>query len=147
MAPPPAADHRRNLILHAEEDALEIDVDETAPGHLFFVGDRKSAGADAGIVERHMEPPVSRERTLDHAAAIGFATDVGADRQRLATSLANRRYGRLRLVLVLIDDHDSAALGGKQLRRRPGRCPSRRPSRECRVQQSVRSWPHLHPAR
>jgi hypothetical protein len=63
------ADHGGNLVFHGEKDALEIDVDQTAPGHLFFVFDGKSAGADAGIVERHLQPPVSGRGALDHAAA------------------------------------------------------------------------------
>ena len=67
------ADHGRDLVLHGQEDALEVDVDQAAPGHLFFVGDRKSTGTNAGIVECHVKPPEGCERTLDHAATVGFA--------------------------------------------------------------------------
>ena len=78
------------------------------------------------LLNATLQPPIRRERTFDHGAAIGFVADVGADSQRLAAVVLDQRDRCLRVRLVLIDDDNAAALVGEELRGCPADARNRR---------------------
>lgn len=63
---------------------------EVVPGLVF---DRVVDAAVAGVVDRQVEPPVTRQGLLDHGFDRLLAGDVRGHEERLATGLAGRRVG------------------------------------------------------
>jgi hypothetical protein len=140
--------HRRNLVFHRQEDALEIDVDEAGPGDLLLVGDGKSARTDAGIVEGYVQPPECRDCAFDHGAAIGFAADVGGNRRSFPTFVFDQRDGRLCVRLVLIDHDEAAALFGKEPGSRPADARTSAGDQDATINKAAgHAVPLTHPAR
>ena len=64
-----------------------------------LTGRADRAGRDAGIVERTVDAPESRDRTRYHAHHIGFFRDVAGDRDRLATGRVDQGDSYLRAFL------------------------------------------------
>ena len=79
IAPPPALrQHLRDLVLHAHEDAGQVDrqhaVERLAAEFMGALSGRADrAAADAGVVERAIEPAEGRDRARDHRLHVGFA--------------------------------------------------------------------------
>ena len=68
IAPPPAGAKQRNGVLRAEEDALEVRVEDRVPGDLGALVHRavaEPAPADARTVEEDVDALEAREERLD----------------------------------------------------------------------------------
>ena len=99
----------------AEERAAQVD-----GHHLVEVGlggvQQRSAGLDTGVVDQHIQAPVSVHRGLHHALQIRSLGDVGLHPDRVPTGsfhLRDQRCGLLRVGDV-INHHVRALSGGRQ---------------------------------
>ena len=80
-----------------------------------------------GVVDQHIDPPEGRFGLVERGLERGLIGDVGAERQRFRTGLAERRRGLLGGGAVAVEDRDCRPLAPPGAGRSPGRCPVRRP--------------------
>src|SRR5690606_40852176 len=98
--PATLGEHHRQLVLHAQPDALDVDAHDGVELRLAAFGQPPLLDLDAGIVEGVIEPPVTAKNPLDHAANLLVTGHVAADEQRLATGGANLRHAGFAAALI-----------------------------------------------
>ena len=82
-------EHDRYLLLHAQPDALEIDVDDPVPVLLADLMGRRLSRFDAGVVVGHVKPPVCGQRLADHVGYVACLGDVDLHKGGVASAVAN----------------------------------------------------------
>jgi hypothetical protein len=105
-------------VAHRQEDAFQVDRNHPVEGDLLLFVQCKAAAADPGIVERDIEPAVSRDGGLDHCGAFLAAADIHLAEQSAAAGLAHQGRRALAFHHVHIGDQYAATLGGKAEARR-----------------------------
>ena len=64
-------------MLHAEEDALDVDGEDRVVGRDIDVGDADHRQGRAGVVDEAVHPAEARNRMRDHRLDVVFFGDVG----------------------------------------------------------------------
>ena len=104
-APRPLPAHDAEGLARAQEAAGEIGGDHAPPFlHLELV-DGGGPGADAGIVEQHIEASEGRENTLEEVVDRGLVPDVGGQRE----AAPRRRLGEGRRLLQRLGRRPASA--------------------------------------
>jgi hypothetical protein len=78
---PPLLEHQRNFVLHAQEHAAEIDVDDPVPLLLRDIG-RRFLLFDTGVVEGDVQPPEGLDGTVQGRLHILSSCHVARDGER-----------------------------------------------------------------
>src|SRR5258708_35029349 len=76
--------HHPELVLRAEEDAVQVDVEDTAPSLVVRVRGERDRAEDAGAVECAVEGPQFADRLSDERLDGFLARDVAGTEDRLA---------------------------------------------------------------
>src|SRR6266540_2183270 len=117
--PEPLRCHLTQLVLHAKEDAGQVDGEDAAPRFIVVLDDRRVGAFDAGVVEGAVQPAKLLDRGLDdrfHSLRDG---DVAADEDRPCPPLADEPCRLTALLRVDVGEHEYRALLGEEERRRP----------------------------
>jgi hypothetical protein len=102
--------HRLDLVLEAEEEALEIGRDQLVESALGPLRDLAQL-LGAGVVDRTAEAAVSVERVREERLDLGFARDINRCEVDPAASCADSfRNGFARLAVHIKGDHGRSAL-------------------------------------
>jgi len=84
-------EHQRDLVLHAQEDAPEVDVDDPVPFLLVVVrGWSRLPRLDARVIEGEVQPSESLARLLERGLHVVGLCDVAPDRQCAAAFLLDQ---------------------------------------------------------
>src|SRR5713101_8152607 len=81
--------HHPELVLRAEEDAVQVGVEDTAPSLVVRVRGERDGAEDAGAVECAVEGPQFAERLSDDRLDGFLASDVACTEDRLAAVAAD----------------------------------------------------------
>jgi hypothetical protein len=106
--------HHRELVLHRQPDALEIDADDLVPELLAERVDRESDGTDAGIVVGEVKPAAALDDLTDQLRDLVGDRHVAGHELRGATVGGDQLHGLLAAVAVTIDDGDVRPALGEQ---------------------------------
>jgi hypothetical protein len=87
--------HRRELVAHAEEDAVEVDRQDLAPALDRVLAGWHLVSADAGVVHGDVQPAVVGHDALDHRPHLTLVGHVGGDRGGPAPGLPGDPLGGL----------------------------------------------------
>ena len=116
--PPARFQHRRDLRLHAEIDALDHDLEDVLDGGHVLLRQQRLGAFDAGIVVGEVQPAEIAHGALHQRSDLILLGDVGGHEGRPAAAVADLGGDRLAAGLVDIGDQDRRALGGQRQRRR-----------------------------
>src|SRR5437016_4353680 len=105
--------HRRNLVLERQPNALDVDVHDLVVRLFGLIRQRCQRLLDAGVVEGAIEPAEFRQRPLDHRLDIALLRDVGLDEDRLAPRRLDLCDDCTAFLLAASADDDLRALSGK----------------------------------
>ncbi len=110
----------RDLVLHRQEHAFQVDVDDVVPDLLRIVGDgNKCRASDPGVVERVIQTlPAAHGRVHQILDLIG-ASDVGRNENRIAPLGLNLADGFLAFGRAPGSDRHTGAFGGEREGRGP----------------------------
>jgi hypothetical protein len=99
------------LVLHAEPDALEVDVDDPRPVFFGAVGRYPDLTFGARVVESEVDAPESLHRPPHHLFHVGIFRYIATYEYRATPTLFDHSRGfRSPLLLVVHNDDVSAAL-------------------------------------
>ena len=115
--------HRVDLVLHAQEDRLEVHVDHAVPVRLGQVGQVVDLELDRRGVDGEVEAAVGVHGGLDHGLDLVVPRHVRADEDRLAAGRLHEVDGLLPAGLRDITDDDPAAGRGEGEGDRPAHPP------------------------
>src|SRR5206468_3204966 len=102
---------QRDLVLHAQPHAFEVDVDDAVPDVFRLVGRRhEHALEDTGVVEGAVEASVAGDGTCERGLDLCAVAHVGVHEARLATFTADGFDGQFTAGRVDIGDDDGGAL-------------------------------------
>ena len=116
--------HHRDDVLHGEERAFEIDVEDMIPTRLRDVDDIAHFG-DADIVVEHFDAAIGLEAGSHHRLDIAGACGIGGERRRSAAFGSDDIDGFLRRSLVAVDTKHLRALTREGDRGRLAIAPAR----------------------
>jgi hypothetical protein len=114
-------EHGRDLVLHPQPDALEVDRDDLVEVLLRGSADRLLQ-LDAGVVVREVQAPERRDRPRDRGPAVGLDADVAGKELRVSPLLLDEPYGLHAVVAARLQiAHEDAgrALARQRDRGRP----------------------------
>lgn len=110
IEPAPWANHVRQRVLAAAEDAGEIDVDEPVPLVVGHVVDRHATDGDRGVVDQDVDPPGAGDRCRDECRDVVVAADVAVQVARGVPGAPQRGCGGLALGVVDVGQEDLGSL-------------------------------------
>jgi hypothetical protein len=116
--------HHRNHVLHRQERAFEIDVEDVIPTRFRHLDHAAHLG-NADIVVEHVDAVIGFQAGRDHRFDIGGAGRIGGERGRGATFGSDDIDGFLRRLAVAIDAEHLRALARKDHRGRLAVAPPR----------------------
>ena len=106
--------HRRDAVLHAEEDAGRIDPHQPVPGRR-VIEILLGRARDSGIVDQHVEMAMVGQDAVDEALPLPLVGDVEMGIARLPARLVDVGDHRLALLVEQVgDDNRLGAFAGKQ---------------------------------
>ncbi|CRO11323.1 hypothetical protein PAERUG_P62_London_9_VIM_2_01_14_00777 [Pseudomonas aeruginosa] len=111
--------HQRDLVLHAQPDALHVDSHDGVELGFVAVGQLALLDLDTGVVEGIVETAVGRCATLYQRLDLGVAGDVAANEEGFASRLADRLDRALAAGAVQVGDHHLDPGGGEGQRGSP----------------------------
>jgi hypothetical protein len=119
MAPPAAFEHERNLVLHAEENAVKIDVDDAIPLLFVVLGDGCGAlWLDACIVKSEVEAAERVSGFVQCGFDLIALRHIATHRECATASLLDQPRGFLIRLLAKVRHGNARARACKRQRRR-----------------------------
>ena len=118
--------HLAQLLLHAQEHAVQVDRDGALPALPRHLGHAAPVAADAGTVERAVQPAVALQHGRQQRFHVSRLGDVGLHGHRLAAGGLHGVCGLLAAGGILVGNGHPRPLAGEHYRRRPARAPTRR---------------------
>ena len=100
--------HLAELALHAEEDPCEIDGEHPVPRFLVVLGEASALAADAGVVERAIQPAEPLDAPVDERLDLSGIGHVALYEERFGASLARQSDGFTAARLVDIGEEQLA---------------------------------------
>ena len=116
IAPAATRKHRRDLVTHAVEDAIQVDVDDLAPAIERIVAHLLARAANAGIVDGQMQRAALLHGEIDQRLAGLRIGRVRGKGECAAPGAGDLVADGLGLVLSDVGDDDGSAFGGQFLR-------------------------------
>jgi hypothetical protein len=108
-------EHRRDLVPHPVQDAVEVDVDDAAPVVQVELAGRRLGAADAGVVDRVVQGSVGVDGVADDRLGVFGRRGVLPDRAGAATGVGDLRGHPLGGVEVDVGEHDPGPPGRQVL--------------------------------
>ncbi len=105
--------HDAELVLHAEEDAEDVGVEDGGVGLGGLVGDGAGFAFGAGVVDGDVEAAEALDGAVDEAADVVLAADVGGDEFGVGAEGADFVGERAALFLAAAGDDDLRAGTGE----------------------------------
>ena len=94
----PVLEHFRDLVLHAQEDAFQVDRHDGVPvGFGVLCRENQCVAADAGVVERAVELSPGCDGSRDHRLDLARLRDIRLDEHRVASDGTDLQHRRLAL--------------------------------------------------
>ncbi len=110
-------EHQRDLVLHAQEHAAEVDGDDPVPLLLRDIGHRRCRLFNTGVVEGGVQPPEGFDGLIQSRRHVLGARHVAPDGERPSASLFDHPRRFLIVLFRNVGDHHAGTLTRERQRR------------------------------